>query len=159
MILHAYPASCILKELWLFPASLVKRKLNLWLSGSQPGVILPYSVPPSSLSSVPPKDIWQWLEIYLGVTTGIWCIRVRGATKHPTVHSVANAPLPTKEKPKNFPPQIINTAEVEKRCSQFYYRLFPSHVIFPLSPYLTLKSLSPLVYPTVVYLHPSKNHS
>lgn len=109
---------------------------------------LPYSTHHSCFSSLAPKDIWQWLETYLVVTTSIWCIQVKVATKHPPQHSVAHTLLPLKRN-KNFPPQVFITAEAEKPCSLLYYRSFHSHVIFPLSAYLSLKSLIPLAYPTI----------
>lgn len=49
MTLHLYPVSCILKELQLFPLPTDKRKLILWLSGSQPAINLipaPHLPPP-----------------------------------------------------------------------------------------------------------------
>ena len=63
-------------------------------------MILPYSTHHSCFSSLAPKDIWQRLETYLVVTTSIWCVQVKDATKHPPVHSVAHAFLPLKKKPK-----------------------------------------------------------
>lgn len=105
MTLHLYPVSCILKELQLFPLPTDKRKLILWLSGSQPAInLLPAPTFPHLLIL---RDVWRCLETYLVTATGMW------GTEHPTMHSAATPP-PQKKKPKDFPAQTVdNTDQIQ----------------------------------------------
>lgn len=70
-------------------------------------------------------DIWQHLATFLVGEEGatrFWCVEVRGAAKHTTMHRIVS-PL----QQKNSPAQNINNAEVEIPCSKnlCYFLILP----------------------------------